>query len=198
MIEKLTNELVSQMTEAKLINEELEEYYAYVLISWIEKFITVGTIILISVAVHKLLPTMFFLLFFFALRKRTGGYHLNKFYQCYLATVASYISILGMSSVLANYPILLFAMLLWAIGIIEIIGTVNHPNMHMDSEELAELKASARIITLLEGVAICCFTILEADMVFISYMAIAVILCAALLCIAKITKQEVKVHEESQ
>lgn len=198
MIEKLTNELVSQMTEAKLINEELEEYYAYVLISWIEKFITVGTIILISVAVHKLLPTMFFLIFFFALRKRTGGYHLNKFYQCYLATVASYISILGMSSVLANYPILLFAMLLWAIGIIEIIGTVNHPNMHMDSEELAELKASARIITLLEGVAICCFTILEADMVFISYMAIAVILCAALLCIAKITKQEVKVHEESQ
>lgn len=198
MIEKLTNELVSQMTEAKLINEELEEYYVYVLISWIEKFITVGTIILISVAVHKLLPTMFFLIFFFALRKRTGGYHLNKFYQCYLATVASYISILGMSSVLANYPILLFAMLLWAIGIIEIIGTVNHPNMHMDSEELAELKASARIITLLEGVAICCFTILEADMVFISYMAIAVILCAALLCIAKITKQEVNVHEESQ
>ena len=198
MSEKLTNELVSQMTEAKLIDEELKEYYVYVLISWIEKFITVGTIILISVAVYKLLPTMFFLIFFFALRKRTGGYHLNKFYQCYLATVASYISILGMSSVLANYPILLFAMLLWAIGIIEIIGTVNHPNMHMDSEELAELKASARIITLLEGVAICCFTILEADMVFISYMAIAVILCAALLCIAKITKQEVNVHEESQ
>lgn len=197
MIEKLTNELVSQMTEAKLIDKELEEYYLYVLISWIEKFITVGTIILISIAVHKLLPTMFFLLFFFALRKRTGGYHLNKFYQCYLATVASYIFILGMSSVLANYPILLFAMLLWAIGAIEIIGTVNHPNMHMDSEELTELKASARIITLLEGAAICCFTILEADMVFISYMAIAVILCAALLCIAKITKQEVKVHEES-
>ncbi|MCH5262667.1 MAG: accessory gene regulator B family protein [Lachnospiraceae bacterium] len=198
MIEKFTNELVSQMTEAKLIDEELEEYYVYVLISWIEKLITVGTIILISVAAHKLLPTMFFLVFFFALRKRTGGYHLNKFYQCYLATVASYISILGMSSVLANYPILLFAMLLWAIGIIEIIGTVNHPNMHMDSEEFSELKASARIITLLEGVAICCFTILEADMVFISYMAIAVILCAALLCIAKITKQEVKVHEESE
>lgn len=197
MIEKLTNELVSQMTEAKLIDEELEEYYVYVLISWIEKFITVGTIILISVAIHKLLPTMFFLIFFFALRKRTGGYHLNKFYQCYLATVASYISILGMSSVLANYPILLYVMLLWAIGIIEIIGTVNHPNMHMDSEELTELKASARIITLLEGAAICCFTILEADMVFISYMAIAVILCAALLCIAKITKQEVKLHEES-
>lgn len=197
MIEKLTNELVSQMTEAKLIDKELEEYYLYVLISWIEKFITVGTIILISIAVHKLLPTMFFLIFFFALRKRTGGYHLNKFYQCYLATVASYIFILGMSSVLANYPVLLFAMLLWAIGAIEIIGTVNHPNMHMDSEELTELKASARIITMLEGAAIFCFTILEADMVFISYMAIAVILCAALLCIAKITKQEVKVHEES-
>ena len=37
--------------------------------------------------------------------------------------------------------------------------------------------------------------LLDADMVYISYMAIAVILCAALLCIAKIFKQEVRENE---
>ena len=37
--------------------------------------------------------------------------------------------------------------------------------------------------------------LLDADMVYVSYMAIAVILCAALLCIAKIFKQEVRENE---
>ena len=80
---------------------------------------------------------------------------------------------------------------------IGIIGTVNHPNIHMDSEELAESKRQARIIVLLEGSIIYGCVLLGADMIFISYMAIAVILCAALLCISKILKQEVKEDEES-
>ena len=33
-------------------------------------------------------------------------------------------------------------------------------------------------------------------MIYTSYMAIAVILCAALLCISKILKQEVRENEE--
>lgn len=196
MIEKMVIDLVGQMIEEKLIDEDIAGHYIYVLISWVEKFITVGTIILISIAVHVFLPTLFFLIFFLELRKRTGGYHLNKFYQCYLATVISYLIILEVSVTLANNPHLLFGMLLLAVGIIEIIGTVNHPNMHMDLEELTELKKAARIIVLLEGSVIYCFILLGADMVFISYMAIAVILCAALLCIAKMMKQEVREDEE--
>lgn len=89
-----------------------------------------------------------------------------------------------------DYPRQLFVALLFAIGIIGIIGTVNHPNMNMNAEELAESKCEARIIVLLEASIICGCVLLGADMLFISYMAIAVILCAALLCIAKILKQE--------
>lgn len=158
--------------------------------------ITIGTIILISIAVEKFLPTLFFLLFFLGLRKRTGGYHLDKFYQCYLASVLSYLVILGISTSLVGYPQLILGMLLFAMSVIGIIGTVNHPNMHMDSAQLAESKKEARIILLLEGSIIYCCVLLGADLIFISYMAIAVILCAALLCIAKILKQEVKENEE--
>ena len=75
---------------------------------------------------------------------------------------------------------------------IGLIGTANHPNMHMTSDELMESKKSARTIVLLEGCIILGCVLLDADMVYVSYMAIAVILCAALLCIAKIFKQEVK------
>lgn len=198
MIVKIAMNLVGQMTEEKLIDENMANQYIYVLVSWIEKVITVSTIILISIAVHMLLPTLFFLIFFLALRKRTGGYHLDYFYQCYLATVVSYLFVLFISSHLAKYPKLLFGILFLAMMIIGIIGTVNHPNMNMDSEELKESKKAARIIVLLEGIIICSYAQLGADMVIISYIAMAVILCAALLCIAKILKQEVKMSEESE
>lgn len=196
MIEKIAIDLVDQMTETKLIHKDMAERYIYVAICWMEKFITIGTIILISIAVEKFLPTLFFLIFFFGLRKRTGGYHLDKFYQCYLASVLSYLVILGISTSLVGYPQLILGMLLFAMSVIGIIGTVNHPNMHMDSAELAESKKEARIILLLEGSIIYCCVLLGAHLIFISYMAIAVILCAALLCIAKILKQEVKENEE--
>ena len=196
MIEKIAIDLVDQMTETKLIHKDMAERYIYVAICWMEKFITIGTIILISIAVEKFLPTLFFLLFFLGLRKRTGGYHLDKFYQCYLASVLSYLVILGISTSLVGYPQLILGMLLFAMSVIGIIGTVNHPNMHMDSAQLAESKKEARIILLLEGSIIYCCVLLGADLIFISYMAIAVILCAALLCIAKILKQEVKENDE--
>ena len=196
MIEKIAIDLVDQMTETKLIHKDMAERYIYVAICWMEKFITIGTLILISIAVEKFLPTLFFLLFFLGLRKRTGGYHLDKFYQCYLASVLSYLVILGISTSLVGYPQLILGMLLFAMSVIGIIGTVNHPNMHMDSAQLAESKKEARIILLLEGSIIYCCVLLGADLIFISYMAIAVILCAALLCIAKILKQEVKENEE--
>lgn len=196
MIEKIAIDLVDQMTETKLIHKDMAERYIYVAICWMEKLITIGTIILISIAVEKFLPTLFFLLFFLGLRKRTGGYHLDKFYQCYLASVLSYLVILGISTSLVGYPQLILGMLLFAMSVIGIIGTVNHPNMHMDSAQLAESKKEARIILLLEGSIIYCCVLLGADLIFISYMAIAVILCAALLCIAKILKQEVKENEE--
>lgn len=196
MIEKIAIYLVGQMTETELIDKDMKERYIYVLICWIEKIISIGTIVLISIVAKKFLPTLFFLMFFLELRKRTGGYHLEKFYQCYLATVVSYLIILLISTRLADYPQWLLGMLLLAMLGIGIVGTVNHPNMHMNLEELAESKSAARIIVLLEGSIICGCVLLRADMVFISYMAIAVILCAVLLCIAKILKQEVKENEE--
>ncbi len=87
---------------------------------------------------------------------------------------------------MSEHPQWLFAIVLLAITGIGLIGTANHPNMHMTSDELMESKKSARTIVLLEGCIILGCVLLDADMVYVSYMAIAVILCAALLCIAKI------------
>ena len=195
MIEKMAYDLIGQMTEARIINKDMEERYVYVFICWTEKFITVGSIILLSLLFHKLLPTIFFLVFFLELRKRTGGYHMDKFYKCYLVSIVSYFIIVIISEKLSEHPQWLFAIVALAITGIGLIGTVNHPNMHMTSDELVESKKSARTIVLLEGCIMLGCALLYADMVYISYMAIAVILCAALLCIAKIFKQEVRENE---
>ena len=70
--------------------------------------------------------------------------------------------------------------------------------MQMNSEELMESKKLARIIVLLEISVILGCILLNADMIYVSYMAIAVILCAALLYISKILNQEVTEDEKCQ
>mgnify|MGYP000042119465 FL=1 len=52
MIEKIADDLIGQMTEARLIDKEMEARYVYVFICWIEKFITVGSIIVILSLIH--------------------------------------------------------------------------------------------------------------------------------------------------
>lgn len=69
MIEKIADDLIGQMTEARLIDKDMEERYIYVFICWIEKFITVGSIIVISLAFHKLFPTIFFSCVFLRIKK---------------------------------------------------------------------------------------------------------------------------------
>ena len=97
---------------------------------------------------------------------------------------------------LVNYQQWLLGVVVISAIYIVLTGTVNHPNMHMNSEELIESKKLAKLIVLLEVSIILGCVLLGANMIYTSYMAIAVILCAALLCISKILKQEVRENEE--
>lgn len=196
MVEKIANNFIGQMVDNKIINKEMADMYIYTFICFVEKFVTIGSIVIISLITNNLLPTLFFLIFFFELRKRTGGYHLDSFYKCYFATVAIYLAVMLVATRLVNYQQwLLGAVVISAIYIV-LTGTVNHPNMHMNSEELIESKKLAKLIVLLEVSIILGCVLLGANMIYTSYMAIAVILCAALLCISKILKQEVRENEE--
>ena len=196
MVEKIANNFIGQMVDNKIINKEMADMYIYTFICFVEKFITIGSIMIISLITNNLLPTLFFLIFFFELRKRTGGYHLDRFYKCYFATVAIYLAVMLTVTRLVNYQQWLLGAVVIAAIYIVLTGTVNHPNMHMNAEELMESKKLARLIVLLEVSIILGCVLLGASMIYTSYMAIAVILCAALLCISKILKQEVRENEE--
>ncbi len=130
MIEKMADDLIRYMTEEKMIKENLKEDYTYALISILEKFITIGSILIISFVIRKSIPSILFLLFFLSLRKRTGGFHFRTFAKCYLATVVAYIIIVSISPILSENLYLLLVIFIFAICCIGFIGTVNHPNMN--------------------------------------------------------------------
>ena len=46
---------------------------------------------------------MNFYIFFFELRKRTGGYHLDSFYKCYFVMVAIYLVVMLTVTRLVKY-----------------------------------------------------------------------------------------------
>lgn len=79
MVEKIVMQLVTQMEERKIIEKSSRDYYEYVLITLAEHIIAVGTMLIIGMLFNQFIATIIFLVFFLSLRKRTGGYHADKF-----------------------------------------------------------------------------------------------------------------------
>lgn len=193
MVEKIVRELVDQMEDRKIIEKSSRDYYEYVLVTLAEHIIGVGTMLIIGMLFKQFIPTVIFLVFFLSLRKRTGGYHADKFWQCYLLTIITYIVIIQMAAVLSQKKATMYAILSFAVLVIEVIGTVNHPNIDMNKDELQENKKSARLLVLMETAVIVLLITLGINQLYVSYMSIAIILCSFLMCLAKIIKQEVRV-----
>lgn len=194
MVEKIVLKLVNQMKEKEIISNADGEYYAYALITMIENTMTIGTMLVLGILFRKFVYAICFLVFFLSLRKRTGGFHAEKFWQCYLGTVITYIAVMQVTPVLCKNMAVMYILLFFAIVLILVMGTINHPNMDMDKSELRESKKAARLLTLMEGMLIAALVYLKADILYIGYMSVAVILCASLMCFAKIIKQEEKVE----
>lgn len=193
MIETVVWKLVDQMETKRIIEAANREYYEYALITMSEHIIAVGTMLVISTLFKKFLPTVVFLVFFLSLRKRTGGYHADKFWQCYLLTIITYIGVVRVAPALSETPHMMYILLFFAVLVIEVFGTVNHPNINLDKNELRETKKAARLLVLIEIGIIAVLIMLKINQLYVSYMSIAIIVCSFFMCLAKIIKQEVKV-----
>lgn len=191
MIEKMALKIVNQMEVQKIINKSNCEYYEYALITMAESAITVGSLLLLGMIFKQFLHTVCFLVFFLSLRKRTGGFHANQFWQCYLESVIIYTAIILGVPILCRNSAVMYGMLFLATILICIMGTINHPNIDMSKIELQESKKAARLLVLMEVIIIAALIYLKADVSYIGYMSVAIILCAFLMCLAKIIKQEV-------
>ena len=177
----------------KMIEKSERDYYEYVLIMMAERIIAVGTMLIVGVIFKQFLPTVTFLIFFLSLRKRTGGYHADKFWQCYLLTIITYIGVIQAAPTLSGIPHIMYILLFFAVFVIVVIGTVNHPNIDLDENELRETKKAARVLVLIETGIIAVLTALKMNQLYVNYMSMAVVMCSSFMLLAKVTRQEVKV-----
>ena len=80
MVERMALKIVAQMEIQKIISKSSCEYYEYALIAMTENTVTVGTILILGMLFRQFVHTVCFLVFFLSLRKRTGGFHADKWW----------------------------------------------------------------------------------------------------------------------
>ena len=188
MITKAVEYLVDQLIKNELIEGIQRDEYLYSLECFIEGILTTGSLLILGICFGKLIPTIVFLIFFFSLRRRTGGFHLDTFGGCYIGTLVLYVIISASAKCIMSEPVLLAILTVCAFVSILVIGTVNHPNIDMSKEELNAAKVSSMML-------VGFLWWVRANIEIIVYMCLAIILCSGLLIVAKIIKQEVRVDE---
>lgn len=80
-------------------------------------------------------------------------------------------------------------------AVILLFGSINHPNIDMENDELQESKALSRIIVCMEFCVILFLVWMGNADVIVAYLSLAIVLCAILLIMAKVSGQEVKRNE---
>lgn len=196
MVEIFVNNLVNQMEKESLLKAEMREYYIYMLVVISEKWITILSILCLGFLMKKVIPTVLFLVCFIPLRRRTGGYHADKFWKCYLGTLIIYSMINYLCSIVVYHMNIVYCGFIISVFLISMMGTINHPNIAMNVWELQKSKQAARYMLGLECMVVVAMIILRMQAIYVCYMEMSIILCAVLMCVAKILKQEVICNEK--
>lgn len=80
MVEKVAAGLTEQIIKEKLISNEMKDWYIYAFLRIFEAIISAGTILILSILLDVFAPTLGFWIFFNMLRKKTGGFHCEKYW----------------------------------------------------------------------------------------------------------------------
>lgn len=140
-----------KMCELKFICPEQEDDYKYSIQVILEKVIGYFVLLLLSVLNHLFLQTILFLLFFSNLRKYTGGYHARSFLGCIGLSMMMYeVYVIFLYPLMMNLKCLNFYLLGLSLIVVLILGTVNHPDMHLDEIEYSLCKNTARRVAAIE------------------------------------------------
>lgn len=198
MVERISVMLTDQIISNKLIPDNMREWYIYAFCRLFETFISLGMLMIVGVGTNRLLPLILFWVFFDLLRRRAGGYHCEKYWQCFITTTIVFIGVVKIEPFLSSHPIILYSLLVVASLVILIVGTINHPNIDYDSMELVKSKEFSRHILAIELFVILSFFMLGVKEFYLTYMSVGVIICAILMGLAKLLGQEVKVNEKAE
>ena len=186
MIDELIVKIVDSMINIDIISKDDKEAYVYAYTITLEKVLTLITIGIMGVVLNRLVNIIIFLCTFMFLRRRTGGFHLETFCQCFIGTNLICVIIEACDFVWLKYMTLVMFLCMVSVLYIICVGTVNHPNLALNDGELMESKKRARIVVVLEVLLTIVLCIVGVDRTITGYMAMGINICALLLVMSKI------------
>ena len=186
MIDRFIVKIIDNMISSDIISGDDKEAYIYAYTIMLEKVLTLITIGIIGIVLHRLVYIIIFLCIFMLLRRITGGFHLETFGQCFIGTNIICIIIEACDFIWLKYMPVVMVLCMVSVIYILCVGTVNHPNLALDNSELRESKKRARIVAALEVLLITVLCIAGIDRIIIVYMAMGINICALLLFMSKV------------
>lgn len=191
MVCRISDYIVTRMLELKVIDSDDREYYIYKLCVMCETAVTVFTLLVISMIMRRPDVMIVFLLAYTALRRYAGGLHLDSFSKCYFTSIIVFSGVIYIIPKLSP-DIYLISLTLLSALVIAFIGTVNHPNLNLDPDELKITKRKTRISVFAECMILVALRIFGLCETYLISLAMAIIICGFLMIAAKLIKQEVK------
>lgn len=175
-------------------NQKKRSLYLYVVYRYVSNISFSLVIGFISLFVFKSITPIIFSVFLIALRKYSGGYHLNNADVCFINSIFITIIAHYISRWLANsYGDNGLIFLVLSVVLLTVIvsqSPVNHPNLHLTKNEAKAMKMHIAKISVIISAVLIISAAVKSEMLFPIFVAIMTdfILIAA----AKLTHQEMK------
>ena len=145
MLEKVVQKYVLALIKAHVIADKDREIYQYHIICAHEIILVVLSMTGVALYLHEVIHVWAFIACFFLVRNRTGGFHFDSFWKCYLGTVGMEIFVIYLVQFSANVTAVIDILCLCMFCVIIRIGAMNHINMNYSEEEFIAIKKKARI-----------------------------------------------------
>ena len=191
--ERLTDWLIKNGT----ISQQSKDNYIYGIEVTMEKLISYSVLFILAVFLKILIPSILFFLFFIVLRGYTGGYHAKTFMGCFISSIFLY---LGCSQLMVPFFIseskYVIPVTIVSCIIILILAPMNHPNLNLNHKELRSCKIGTRIVLMIEVIFVVFGIKSGINTVYIVFPFLGTFICAVLLIVAKLIRQEVAGDEE--
>lgn len=192
----LADYLTRQLINSKIIEEEQKEEYLYGFEKILGKVLNYTTMIIISIYYDVLVSGIIFMVVFFSLRERTGGYHMKTAFRCYLGTVGSFLLVIRVAVPVIIGKILVYSgIMITSIIVIFLFAPINHPNLMLSELEKEMCQRASRWLIILVAGCIGIGYVLQIKEIWITYAVMGAGLDAVMLLVAKIIGQEVKKDE---
>lgn len=148
MLEKITNKIVKQLIENKVIDNEDYDIYYFGIYQCIGFAFNIITSVFIFLLFDMVIEGIIFSISYFVLRSYAGGFHNQSTYWCYIMSILLiFLSVMFMKYVNLSY--VLWIVFFTAIFFIYVYAPVDTKNKRLDEIERKMFRLKSRMILVL-------------------------------------------------